>query len=255
MIGPVVSPRRVVVALAVASTAGVLAVAVPGFAQTVGVSVGNYYFEDSTVGDGKVTARVGDQLRFTVIEGAGHTVTINALGIDSGQLAPGAVFVTPALSTPGTYSLICRTHLSRNHATTLVVLASSGGGGGGGTPTTTLPPGTTPTSSTSTTVAGGSTVSPGNTVSDPGAGGGTASTTAAIDGTPAGGTGNGDGQTADGGVTDDGLLPVGVVAGDSTPWLRAVWISLVTLPLFAGAALLADRSARRHARRRPDTWP
>ncbi|MFM7252966.1 MAG: hypothetical protein ACKO27_07855 [Ilumatobacteraceae bacterium] len=240
--------RRMLLAAGGSVLAGAIALAAPAVAATVGVTVGNYYFEDGSVGDGQVTARVGDQLRFTVVEGTGHTVTISALGIDSGQLASGATYVTPALNTPGTYSLICTTHRLRNHATTLVVLA------GGGSTTTNPPPTTRPstTTSTSTSTSTPSTTTPGGSGSGGGAGsGGTTTpggTIAPGDTTsptlPGDSAVPGDDQGA--GVAEGGgLLPVGVVGGDGTPWLRAVWVALGTLPFFAAAVALAEWSARR----------
>lgn len=216
-------------------------------AATVGVSVGNYYFEDSSVGDGRVTARVGDQLRFTVVEGAGHTVTVDALGIDSGQLPIGATFVTPALSTPGNYTLYCRSHINRNHVTTLVVVGS--------TATTTVPPTTvTPATTTpgATTTTPGATTVPG--VVPPGvtttsaAGGGVVVTT------PDGGTVSPtDGGVAGGSVpvsidATGELLPTGVIAPDGTPWLRSVWVALGALAVMVGVVAAAIRAGERHHR-------
>jgi plastocyanin len=213
------------------------AIAAPVLAATVDVAVGNYYFEDSTVGDGVVTARQGDQLRFSFVEGAGHTVTISALGIDSGQLPIGATYVTPALNTPGTYSLICTTHRLRNHATTLVVVA------GGGSTTTNPPPTTRPSTTTST-----STSTPTSTPSttNPGA---SATTVTPLGGSVVPGDADSGGGQDAGAAEGDDLLPVGVTGGDGKPWLRAVWVALGTLPFFAAAAALAEWAARR----RPDS--
>lgn len=219
-------------------------------AATVGVSVGNYYFEDSTVGDGRVTARVGDQLRFTVVEGAGHTVTVDALGIDSGQLAFGATFVTPVLSTPGNYTLYCRPHLGRNHVTTLVVVGS--------TVTTTSPP---TTAGPTTTVAGVTTTTPGPTTVPGAVPPGVTTTSTAGSGavvtTPDGGTidltastvdGGSIPVTTDGSVDGDGLLPVGVTTPDGTPWLRSVWVALGALLVMVGVVAAAVRAGERHHR-------
>lgn len=251
--------RRALVAAGGSVVAGAAAIAAPVFAATVDVAVGNYYFEDSTVGDGTVTARQGDQLRFSFVEGAGHTVTISALGIDSGQLPVGATYVTPPLGTPGTYSLICTTHRTRNHAATLVVLAS-----GGGTTTTNPPPTTRPstTTSTSTSTPTSSTTDPGSPTPSVAPPGGTTADGSGSGGTVApGGTtdpaepgnsavsgGDADGDQDAGAAEGDGLLPVGVTGGDGRPWLRAVWVALGTLPFFAAAVALAEWAARR----RPD---
>lgn len=229
-------------------------------AATVGVSVGNYYFEDSTVGDGQVVANVGDQLKLTVVEGAGHTVTIDALGIDSGQLVPGAVFVTPALNTPGTYTLYCRTHIARGHATTLVVRGS--------TTTTTRPARTTSTTPASTTtsttvvatVPGGDTpVSSGTPDGGGGSsgGGGTSGDggTSSGSGTSSGGSiAPGGSSVVDGsgdptGTNVDGeLLPVGVIEPGGTGWLRSLWIGLLLLPVIAAAVTVAVQLGERHHR-------
>lgn len=229
-----------------------LATAVPALAATIGVSVGSYYFEDATVGDGKVTAKVGDQLRFTVVEGAGHTVTIDELGIDSGQLSPGAVFVTPVLQTPGTYTLYCKPHLSRGHRTTLVVTGTA-------TPTTTAPATTTTLPVTSTTRPGTATpgtttpgaVPPGTTtpgVTTPGVT--TPGATTPGDTTP-GASLPGDttpGDTTPGDTTPDTTLATGVIASGGTPWLRSVNAALIALPVVAIAAAIATAMAARRSR-------
>ncbi|MFZ9628766.1 MAG: hypothetical protein ACO3C1_05385 [Ilumatobacteraceae bacterium] len=254
----VLRTRRLVGAVAAAATAGLIAVVGTALAATVSVSVGNYYFEDASVGDGKVTATVGDQLRFTVVEGAGHTVTISALGIDSGQLPIGAVYVTPVLTTPGTYSLVCRTHTARGHQTTLVVLAAGGGGsggGGGGGVTTTRPPATT-TPATATTAPG--TSLPTDTPRpDSGASTSIGSDTATGEDSDTG-SGSGSGADPSAGATTaaggsvDGTLPVGVTVTDRTPWMRGVWVALAALPLFVAAAAAADWASRRRRYRAVD---
>lgn len=229
-----------------AIVAGAVVLGGSAAAATVGVSVGNYYFEDSSVGDGQVTARVGDQLRFTVVEGAGHTVTVDALGIDSGQLPIGATFVTPALSTPGNYALYCRSHVNRNHVATLVVVGS--------TATTTVPPTTVPT----TTVPGATTTLPGTTTVPGAVPPGVTTTAVAGDGvvvtTPDGGTVAPTGSVADGGSVpgttgaDGELLPTGVSGPDGTPWLRSVWVALGALMVMVGVVTAAIRAGERHHR-------
>lgn len=224
--------RRTILA-AVVLGAG-LATAVPTLAATVGVSVGNYYFEDAAVGDGKVTAKVGDQLRFTVVEGAGHTVTIDELGIDSGLLSPGAVFVTPVLQTPGTYTLYCKPHLNRGHRTTLVVTGTA-------TPTTTTAPATTTTSPITTTTTRPGATTPGTTtpgVTTPG-------DTTPVDSTPGDTT---PGATAPDGTPTDTTLAVGVVDSGGTPWLRSVNAALIAIPIVAIAAAVATAMAARRSR-------
>jgi plastocyanin len=228
----------------VAVVAGACALTGSAAAATVGVSVGNYYFDDATPGDGRVTAQVGDQLRFTVVGGAGHTVTVDALGIDSGQLPLGATFVTPVLTTPGNYTLYCRPHLGRNHVATLVVLGSAA--------TTTVPP----TSPPVTTVPGATTVPPATVpgaTTVPGAVAPGATTTSTPTGDPVDGVDGPTGSAVAGesvpGSTDvDGeLLPVGVVTPDGTPWLRSVWVALVALAVMIVVVSVAVRvGERRH---------
>lgn len=211
-----------------AAVAGLLlaAVAVPVAAAVRDVAVGNFYFDDATPGDGVVTARVGDQLRFTVVGGSGHTVTVEALGIDSGTLSPGATFVTPVLGVPGRYTLICRTHVQRGHTATLTVLAA----GAATTTTAPVPP--------TTTAAGPSTV--------PDAGPSTSVTSTVDAETDSTATTDATETTVDGGADDaGGVPPVGVVGGDDGAWLRAVWLGLLALPVVALAALVAERRARR----------
>jgi len=229
---------------AVAVVAGACALAGSAAAATVGVSVGNYYFEDATPGDGRVTAQVGDQLRFTVVGGAGHTVTVDALGIDSGQLPLGATFVTPVLTTPGNYTLYCRPHLGRNHVTTLVVVGSAATTT---VPSTSPPVTTVPPSTVALTTVPGATTVPG--VVSPGA-----TTTSTPTGDPVDGVDGLTGSTLAGesvpGSTDvDGeLLPVGVIAPDGTPWLRSVWVALVALAVMIVVVTVAVRAGERRHR-------
>lgn len=87
-------------------------------AATVSVRVGNFYFEDATVGDGRIVANVGDRLRFVVEDngnGTPHSVEVDELGIHSGSLARGDVYTTPQLSKAGTFPLYCRPHVNRGH--------------------------------------------------------------------------------------------------------------------------------------------
>jgi plastocyanin len=111
------------------------------WAATIAVRSGSYYFEDATVGDSKIVARVGDRLQF-LIEDAGkgtpHTVEIDALGIHSGPLGTSSTYTTPVLSQPGTFLLYCKPHQNKGHHTSLVVLANA-------TPAPTTAPTATPT--------------------------------------------------------------------------------------------------------------
>lgn len=231
---------RVWMSVAGAGVLAALSLGGSAAAATVSVSVGNYFFEDASVGDGRITARVGDQLTFTVVGGSGHTVTVDALGIDSGQLPLGATFVTPVLGTPGTYTLYCRPHVERNHRTTLVVVGSAA--------TTTVPATTAPpvTVAPTTTVIGSTTV--------PGAAAPGATTTSVAEvgvsgTTPDGGTTatEGGGSVPGATVGDGDLLPVGVTAPDGTPWLRSVWVALAALVVMVGVVTAAVAvGERRH---------
>ena len=85
---------------------GVLIVlgAAVGLAAVIGVNTGSFYYEDSTVGDAKIAAKVGDQLRFSIEDagqGTPHTVEIPGLGISSGPLATSSAYVTPVITKPG----------------------------------------------------------------------------------------------------------------------------------------------------------
>jgi hypothetical protein len=121
---------------------------VPAGASLRQIAVGNFYFEDETVGDGKVEAQVGDQLRFAVLDGGPgtpHTVDVDELGIHSGSLASGETFTTPPIGKAGTFILYCKPHDQRGHKTTLVVTGTS--------ITTPTAPSTTTTTALTTTTA------------------------------------------------------------------------------------------------------
>jgi plastocyanin len=143
--------RRLALALALpllAMSAGAV-FSVPAAASLRQIAVGNFYFDDETVGDGTVVAQVGDQLRFSVLDGGPgtpHTVDVDELGIHSGSLGSGETFTTPPISKAGTFVLYCKPHDQRGHKATLVV---------GGTSITTA----TTVSSTTTTAPGTSTTS------------------------------------------------------------------------------------------------
>jgi hypothetical protein len=140
--------RRFALPLLVAAAGAVFSV--PAGASLRQIAVGNFYFEDETVGDGKVDAQVGDQLRFNVLDGGPgtpHTVDVDELGIHSGSLASGETFTTPPIGKAGTFILYCKPHDQRGHTTTLVVSGTSII-----TPTT-APPATTTTAPTTTTTA------------------------------------------------------------------------------------------------------
>lgn len=148
-----------------------------GLAVTVEVKTGSFYFEDSSVGDGKITAKVGDQLRFVIEDdgqGTRHTVEVPGLGISSGSLAVESVYVTDVLSESGEYEVFCRTHRNKGHETTLVVTETPA--------TTTTTTTTTITTTTTTTPATTTTTSPGETTTT--ADSTTTTTTTTISGTP-----------------------------------------------------------------------
>lgn len=135
--------RRLALPLLAVTAAAV--VAVPAVASLRQIAVGNFYFEDETVGDGKVEVQVGDQLRFSVLDGGPgtpHTVDVDELGIHSGSLAAGETFTTPPIDRAGTFILYCKPHDQRGHKTTLVVTGTST------TPTTAAPTTTTTTAPT-----------------------------------------------------------------------------------------------------------
>lgn len=148
--------RRLALPLLAIAAGGVFSV--PAGASLRQVGVGNFFFEDETVGDGKVEAQVGDQLRFNVLDGGPgtpHTVDVDELGIHSGSLSSGETFTTPPLAKAGTYVLYCKPHDQRGHKTNLVVTAATF------SPPTTAPTTTTtapPTATTPTTTAAPTTV-------------------------------------------------------------------------------------------------
>jgi plastocyanin len=115
-------------------------------AGVVDIHVGSFYFEDSSVGDGVITANVGDQIRFTFDDSGGHNAQVDELGINTGVQGAGTVVVTGALTTPGTFTLYCKPHRRRGHLTTLIV-------SGDAPPTTAAPTTAAPTTSPPTTLA------------------------------------------------------------------------------------------------------
>lgn len=274
--------RPTLVALVVSVTSAV-AIAAPALAGVVNVSVGSYFYEDATVGDGQVVINAGDQLQFTFVDGGKgtpHTVEIDELGIHSGAVGTGNSFTTGAITQPGTYVLYCKPHRNRGHITTLVVLAVDSTTTTTTTQatTTTTTPGTTTTltssTTTTTTTTGGTTTttatgSPTTTV------GTTATTTSPTDPTgssPSPGTGkvveiehdhsthdHSDGDAAATtlapiGVADGGdalsatPLPPGIAILTEEPWTRSVRFGfLIALPL----AVLTGGAGYMHVRRNP----
>ena len=140
-------------ALPLVAIAAAMVFSVPAGASLRQIAVGNFYFEDETLGDGKVVAQVGDQLRFNVLDGGPgtpHTVEVDELGIHSGSLGSGETFTTPPISQAGTFILYCKPHDQRGHKTTLVVSGTS-------ITTPTTAPTTTTTAPTTTSTAKGTT--------------------------------------------------------------------------------------------------
>lgn len=145
--------RRLVLPLLTLAAAGTI-FSVPAEAALQEIAVGNFYFEDATVGDGKVEARVGDQLRFSVLDGGPgtpHTVDVDELGIHSGTLGAGKTFTTPPIDKAGTFILYCKPHDQRGHKTTLIVSPASTSPTPVPTTPTTAPTTTTTTKATATT--------------------------------------------------------------------------------------------------------
>jgi plastocyanin len=183
-------------------------------AGVVDIHVGSFYFEDSTVGDGVITARVGDQLRITFDDSGGHNAQVDALGIDTGVQGAGAVYISQVLTQPGTYELYCKPHRKRGHFTTLIVTGDSL------PPTTAAPTTAAPTTAPPTTTA-------------------TATTTTATTTTPP--------QTTAAPSTNTSLSTTATNApspGDATTTSSA---SGVTTTMQAGGATGSDASADRSA--------
>lgn len=271
--------RLLLLAAAVAAWAGVAMA--PALAAVRSVSVGNFYFDDDTPGDGVVQAQVGDQLRFVVKDngpGTPHTVEVDDLGIHSGSLGSGETFTTPVLDRPGTYRLYCKPHDQRGHVATLVVSGSAPPTTAAPTtapppPTTTATPTTAPTAATTVTTKvaapvarAPSTTTPPTTLptatgsTDPAATpdpatvaspSGTATDQASPDAAPAP---EGRGQATADELADpadpntlEGLLGRRVASG--APWTRAVRMGLaLLLPLAIVWVVAAARSS--NARRR-----
>lgn len=173
--------RAAAILLLVGAIALALLLARPALAAVREVTVGNFYYDDATPGDGTVEATQGDQLRFTILDGGPgtpHTVDIDEFGIHSGSLAAGETYTTPPLDRPGTYTLYCKPHQNRGHKATLIIRAATTSTTATTAPATTSPP-TTSAPTATTAPSGGGT----NTTSAPPAGspsiGGTSGATSA----------------------------------------------------------------------------
>ncbi|MCH8984406.1 MAG: hypothetical protein IH943_09975 [Acidobacteria bacterium] len=214
--------------------------ALVGLAAVVNISSGSFYYEDATVGDGRITAKVGDQLRF-VTEDAGkgtpHTVEIPGLGISSGPLATNSTYVTVAITKPGEYQVFCKPHRKKGHETTLVVTGQALTTTTTATATTqTDQTATTQTDQTATTQTDQTTTTDSTTTTL----GSTTSTTGAT------GPGSGSGDSTDvavaSGATDD-TIPVGVSKPETPEWTRILPAAAFALiPLTAIAVLAGRRS-------------
>ena len=221
--------------------------ALVGLAAVVNISSGSFYYEDATVGDGRITAKVGDQLRF-VTEDAGkgtpHTVEIPGLGISSGPLATNSTYVTVAITKPGEYQVFCKPHRKKGHETTLVVTGQA-------LTTTTTATTTTQTEQTTTTQAEQTTTTQAEqttttqaeqtTTTDS-----TTTTLGSTTSTGATGAGSGSGDSTDApvasGATDD-TIPVGVSKPETPEWTRILpAAALALIPLTAIAVLAGRRS-------------
>lgn len=239
----------------------------PADASLREVAVGNFYFEDSTTGDGRVEAVQGDQLRFTVYDGGPgtpHTVEVDELGIHSGSLASGETYTTPPLSTPGTFVLYCRPHVNRGHRAELVVRASSTG------TTTTRPATTSPPTTTTAPTGGGSattatTTRATATTTAAGAPTGSATTASSASATPDAadppaavepgstettlvpvGRGEADAEDLSRPVDPDSLaVALGRPAARRGPWTRSVRLAVLALVAMVAAAVLAAVRGRR----------
>ncbi|MCH7583450.1 MAG: hypothetical protein IIC72_12570 [Acidobacteria bacterium] len=214
-----------------------------GLAVVIGVKTGSFYYEDSTVGDDKITAKVGDQLRF-VIEDAGkgtpHTVEIPGLGISSGPLATSSTYVTPVITKPGEYRLFCKPHWRKGHETTLVV---TGTAITTSTPTTSPPNPTTtvpPTPATTTTIDSQTTTTveeaTSTTTIEP-------STTTFPESTTTLGSDSGPGSTTPLDLVA-GSLPSGVTEPDQPVWTRSLPLAALALVPLIGIAIAAGSRRR-----------
>jgi hypothetical protein len=118
--------RRLALPL-LAIAAGVV-FSVPAGASLREIAVGNFYFDDETVGDGKIVAQVGDQLRFSMLDGGPgtpHTVEVDELGIHSGSLAADETWTSDPISKAGEFILYCKPHDQRGHKAKLIVSGTS----------------------------------------------------------------------------------------------------------------------------------
>jgi plastocyanin len=224
--------RRALVAI-VAGTA--LVAAAVARAETRQASVGNFYFEDDATGDRtRLVVNEGDQVTFTVRQGAAtpHTVDVDELDIHSGDLRIGQTYTTPALDTPGNFNLYCRRHEERGHRTRLIVRAPTGA-----TPKPTPRPTRTAVATTAPLPARIPTATPATTASP------TPPPSASL--APVGIGTAPPGWIARRTPDPDSLEALtGVRRSYEIPWTRAVWWLLIaTVPIAAAAAFALRRNA------------
>lgn len=251
---------------------------ITALAATRSVESGAYYFKDSATGStSTITIAVGDQISVRIVDSGGggqrHTVEIPGFGVSSGPLASGATYNTPALNAPGTYTLFCKPHRARGHSITLVVEGAAPTTTTLAATTTTAPPATTTTQASTTTTSPGATTTtaPGvTTTTAPGAtttsAPGETNTFDTTDTTQPDGLADPiptdsdllaaadfatSADPADSTATElnndqatEELLPVGTTeSGDTTTWLRSVWVGLFTVIPLAGVAFVVGRRA------------
>ncbi|MDP1819909.1 MAG: hypothetical protein Q8K58_08480 [Acidimicrobiales bacterium] len=263
--------KRVAAVIAALTVVGGIVWAGSAQAALSQVRVGNFYYEDATVGDGKIEIRQGDQVRF-IVEGNGpgtpHSVEVEALGIHSGGLSTGDTYTTPPIQQTGSFKLYCDLHENRGHVTTLVVLA--GATATTAAPTTTAAPApattasgsSTPTTAPPSAVPGDSSVAAGTgdtgSTAPPGAPGSATDNTAAdsatgtdpadtTDTTLASGLGQASDEDLDALPVDPDSLEAVLGRPPATrgPWTRSVRMALLgMIPLLGAAAIALARFAR-----------
>ena len=209
-------------------------------ADTRQSSVGNYYFEDDANGDRtKLVVDEGDQITFTVRQGAAtpHTVEVDELDIHSGDLLIGQTYTTPPLRQPGNFKLYCRRHDERGHNTRLIVRTAASP-----TPKPTPRRTGTPSSTSAPTSAAVATMS---AAPSPSPSASPRSTLAPV------GVGTAPpGSLARSTPDPDSLAGLtGVRRSNEIPWTRALWWLLIASVPIVGAAAFA---LRRNAMRRSD---
>ncbi|MGH2758558.1 MAG: hypothetical protein ACRDKJ_03235 [Actinomycetota bacterium] len=216
----------VVVTLALAGVAG---------AETLRVSVGNYYYEDDRNGDRtKIVVRQGDQIAFTVRQGIypPHTVEVDELNIHSGDLLLGETYTTPQLNRVGNFLLYCRPHRERGHVSRLIIQAP--------VTTTTAPPATEapPAPGAATTDTPVATATPSPVVSTP------TPTLVPVGVTKA----SPEELSRPVAVDPDSLEGLTGRVRSNQPWTRALWFLLIaSVPIVAAAAAALGRELMRAA--------